>query len=183
MAVTDMKKEVADLDRPEADPAIGRRRFLQRGIYAIGAGITAVLAVPAIGYFIAPATSGNASVTAEVGNVSDLAKATAAPQTVTYNYEYTDEFKKVSGSATVFVRALKPNAAKAEDFAVLSNICTHLGCAVQWNGTDSFACPCHGSVYDAQGNVTHGPALKSLNKYEVSVDNGKVKINPLQSFA
>ena len=181
MALTEIKK-VADLDTPDTDPTIGRRRFLTWGIYGIGAAITAGLAVPAIGYFIAPAISGATKVQAEVGNVTDFANATT-PQTVTYNYGYTDEFKQVNGTATVIVHALKQGAAKPEDFAVLSNICTHLGCLVQWNGTDAFKCPCHGSVFNADGSVRNGPAQKSLNKYDATVEGGKLKINPLQSFA
>jgi cytochrome b6-f complex iron-sulfur subunit len=49
-------------------------------------------------------------------------------------------------------------------FSALSLVCTHLGCTVQ-SRTDGFACPCHGSRFDLQGNVARGPAgtpLKSL---------------------
>lgn len=184
MALTETKK-VADLDTPETDPTLTRRRFLTWGIYAIGAGVTAVLAVPAIGYFIAPALGSGSKVEANVANVSDFASgANQPPKTVNLNYQYTDEFKLVSGQVTVFVEALKNNPTTGGDFRVLSNICTHLGCPVQWNGnTKQFDCPCHGSIYNADGTVFHGPAVKSLNKYDVSIDNGKIKINPLQLFA
>ncbi len=46
-------------------------------------------------------------------------------------------------------------------FSGLSLVCTHLGCTVeQKNG--GFVCPCHGSRYDEQGGVRHGPAEKAL---------------------
>ena len=43
--------------------------------------------------------------------------------------------------------------------AAISTTCTHLGCIVGVADT-GFACPCHGSRYDQDGNVTGGPAPK-----------------------
>ena len=48
-----------------------------------------------------------------------------------------------------------------EGIRALSAICTHLGCIV--SKTESgFLCPCHGSRFDEDGNVTGGPAPKPL---------------------
>jgi cytochrome b6-f complex iron-sulfur subunit len=46
-------------------------------------------------------------------------------------------------------------------FSAISLVCTHLGCTVE-SKPDGFACPCHGSRFDPQGNVTRGPAGKPL---------------------
>ncbi len=64
-----------------------------------------------------------------------------------------------------------------DKMAAISTTCTHLGCIVSLSET-GFACPCHGSRYDQDGNVTGGPAPKPLAWYEVSLaPNGEVVVD------
>lgn len=45
----------------------------------------------------------------------------------------------------------------------LSARCTHLGCLVQFDDAERcWACPCHGSRFDVDGSVLHGPATRPL---------------------
>jgi cytochrome b6-f complex iron-sulfur subunit len=61
--------------------------------------------------------------------------------------------------------------------AAISTTCTHLGCIVALADT-GFSCPCHGSRYDQDGNVTGGPAPKSLAWYQVNLaPNGEVMVD------
>jgi cytochrome b6-f complex iron-sulfur subunit len=61
--------------------------------------------------------------------------------------------------------------------AAISTTCTHLGCIVGVSDT-GFACPCHGSRFDQDGNVTGGPAPKPLAWYKVSVKpNGDLEVD------
>jgi len=61
--------------------------------------------------------------------------------------------------------------------AAISTTCTHLGCIVSIADT-GFACPCHGSRYDQDGNVTGGPAPKPLPWFQVSLaPNGEIEVD------
>lgn len=54
-------------------------------------------------------------------------------------------------------------------FYAISAVCTHLGCIAKRNEEGKFHCPCHGSRFDAVGNVEGGPAPKPLVWVELSV--------------
>jgi len=61
--------------------------------------------------------------------------------------------------------------------AAISTTCTHLGCIVGVSET-GFACPCHGSRFDQDGNVTGGPAPRPLQWYQVSLaPNGELEVD------
>jgi Rieske Fe-S protein len=60
----------------------------------------------------------------------------------------------------------------------------HLGCNVPWNpafewegSVGWFRNPCHGETYDLAGLRVFGPAPRSLDRYDVSVRNGRVLID------
>jgi cytochrome b6-f complex iron-sulfur subunit len=63
--------------------------------------------------------------------------------------------------------------------------CPHLGCTVPWRETFSFTdpqtgasaqgwfrCPCHGSTYTMAGVRVFGPAPRSMDRMEVTIDGG-----------
>lgn len=61
--------------------------------------------------------------------------------------------------------------------AAISTTCTHLGCIVGVAET-GFACPCHGSRFDQDGNVTGGPAPKPLPWFKVTLaPNGELEVD------
>lgn len=61
--------------------------------------------------------------------------------------------------------------------AAISTTCTHLGCIVGLADT-GFACPCHGSRFDQDGNVIGGPAPKALPWYKVTLaPNGELEVD------
>jgi cytochrome b6-f complex iron-sulfur subunit len=61
--------------------------------------------------------------------------------------------------------------------AAISTTCTHLGCIVAPSAT-GFQCPCHGSRFDVDGNVTGGPAPKALAWFQVSLTpDGELEVD------
>jgi len=74
------------------------------------------------------------------------------------------------GSGAIIRRGLKKIAAykdDAGDVHELSAVCQHLGCIVDWNSLEkTWDCPCHGSRYDALGQVIMGPANSNLPSAE-----------------
>ncbi|MDE3165926.1 MAG: ubiquinol-cytochrome c reductase iron-sulfur subunit [Acidobacteriota bacterium] len=68
---------------------------------------------------------------------------------------------------------------REKGFAVASAVCTHLGCTVKYFGSDDrFHCPCHGSVFNHDGSVSHGPAPRPLEWLEVIQSrDGQLSVN------
>ncbi len=55
-----------------------------------------------------------------------------------------------------------------EEYHVVDIKCPHLGCRLEWNPDEkSWDCPCHGSRFDALGQLINGPAQKSLKETEL----------------
>jgi menaquinol-cytochrome c reductase iron-sulfur subunit len=147
----------------------GRRRFLGRLSLAIAglAGIGA--AIPFVAYFIRPARPAE-PVWRDVGPVADF------PAGITRKVVYPDPDPDPWGGMAV------RNAAwlrRERDGSMVgfSIYCTHTGCPVNWVAdAELFLCPCHGGIFDRQGQVTAGPPPRPLDRAQVRVRNGRVEV-------
>lgn len=63
----------------------------------------------------------------------------------------------------------------ANKYHALSVRCTHQGCHVRPSG-NALACPCHGSTYDLEGQVIHGPAKAPLQRFVVEVTANGIEV-------
>jgi cytochrome b6-f complex iron-sulfur subunit len=71
----------------------------------------------------------------------------------------------VTGAAVILGR-------DAGGLYAMSASCTHAGCLLAVTGAEGaeqLYCPCHGSLFDASGDVTRGPARAALPHYRVDV--------------
>jgi cytochrome b6-f complex iron-sulfur subunit len=63
-------------------------------------------------------------------------------------------------------------------FLALWQKCTHLGCSVPWAEEENqFHCPCHGSLFNQNGEVLGGPAPRPLDYFPVAIKNGEVLVD------
>jgi nitrite reductase/ring-hydroxylating ferredoxin subunit len=63
-------------------------------------------------------------------------------------------------------------ARDANGVYAMSRACTHQGCPVDDTSSGvagGLHCPCHGSAFDGNGAVTHGPAGSPLQHYAVTI--------------
>lgn len=97
-----------------------------------------------------------------------IRKPKAYPQGVTFNADH-----------RLFVCRVE------NDFHVISAVCTHLGCTVQWREDKrEFDCPCHGSRFSQDGTVIGGPAPRPLPWYPVALSpDGYLEVNEAETVA
>jgi Rieske Fe-S protein len=67
------------------------------------------------------------------------------------------------------------NGGQVRFFAVT---CSHLGCSVNFNSDGKrFDCPCHGSRFNLDGQVIHGPAAFPLSHLGVKVQGSQLLVH------
>jgi menaquinol-cytochrome c reductase iron-sulfur subunit len=154
--------------QPE-DPKASRREFLAW----FGAGLTgfaALLAgIPILGsFFSTPARSERIWHT--VGEIDDF----TVDEVVKVEFSDSDPLPW-AGPATLNAAWLRRN--NEEDFTAFSIYCTHVGCPVSWRaGASLFICPCHGGVFDREGEVVAGPPQTPLVRHDVRIRDGQVEV-------
>jgi Rieske Fe-S protein len=147
-----------------------RRDFLG---YLAGLGfiLVAVLtAIPLVGMAIAPALKKRKEMWVDVGPTSDVP--TNTPKRVDITYQSSDGWmlKRVRDAAYVVTH-------NGADFVVLSNICTHLGCRVQWeDGRKGYYCPCHNALFSIDGKVISGPPPRPLDQIAHKIEGGRILV-------
>jgi menaquinol-cytochrome c reductase iron-sulfur subunit len=153
------------------DPvAVSRRGFLEKLIFGLAGLCGAILAVPFVGFILAPLFRSPPEKWVPVGPVGDFA--TGRTVNVTMTDPSSLPWAGISAKSAAWLRRETEN-----DFVAFSVNCTHLGCPVRWmDGAELFMCPCHGGVFYKDGTVAAGPPQHPLIRYAVRVRNGQVEI-------
>lgn len=78
----------------------------------------------------------------------------------------------------VFVEKITASGPVATDnLRVVEQTCTHLGCPVSWVAADNrFECPCHGSQFNRNLSVYHGPANNPLHTHAFDLSGTNLTI-------
>lgn len=147
----------------------GRRRFLGRLSLAV-AGLTAfAAAIPVIRYVVRPARS-RGIVWRDIGALDEFARGTT--RKVVYPTPDPDPWEGLAVRNAAWVRRETDGS-----FVAFSVYCTHTGCPVNWvEDGGLFLCPCHGGVFDRDGDVASGPPSRPLDRTRVRLRNGRVEI-------
>jgi len=145
---------------------INRRDFMKITIAGIGGVIAAALGIPAIAYIVGPALKEKAADWIKLGAVNkvELNTPTLFKTTVQTQTGWVSSEEEFSGYVMT---------ENGQDFIVMSNVCTHLGCKVRWiPDQEGFFCPCHNGVFAKDGSVVSGPPPRPLDRFEVKIEDG-----------
>jgi Rieske Fe-S protein len=148
------------------DEQVNRRDFMKTAIFAIGGAIGGAVGISAVPYIVGPALKKDQGDWIQLGAISkvELNTPTLFKTTIETQTGW------ISSNEEVSVYALTENG---QDFTVMSNVCTHLGCRVRWIPEQGeFFCPCHNGVYSKDGSVVSGPPPRPLDRFETKVEDG-----------
>lgn len=138
---------------------IDRRHFLKMVVAGGSALIGTMLSIPAIGFILSPLFTKQQLTWSTVGVIDDIPYGIPTPRIV----------ELVTGSgweAKPVARIVYVVRHENGDVLALSNICTHMQCDVHWDQSLlQFLCPCHGGLYNADGNNIGGPPPQPLPQW------------------
>ena len=98
---------------------------------------------------------------------------------VTVTIDSSSPLATVGGAALVEASLTNLLVARTaqNSFVALSATCTHQNCPITGFGSQMYVCPCHGSTFDLNGQVTGGPAPAALHQYATQFISGVLTIS------
>ena len=187
----------AEVTEGDLGTSVDRAAFLSLATIGVGGLIGAGVTLPVLGFGVLPSFMGDGVETKDVdlGPISNFPEGEYVIATYLEDPDQGEVTRR-----TAFIR----NNGRTDDgvpsFTAIFSRCVHLGCPVQPNGpidedaakdvngvvlrpvlAASFGCPCHGGLYDSEGNRSAGPPVRSLDRYEFSIKDGNLVLGRLFS--
>jgi Rieske Fe-S protein len=148
----------------------GRRRFLARIITTVHAAIAGTLGVLLGGAVVSPSLVRREPTWLPAASLGSLREDEPTP--IVLRVVRQDGYTQIVERRTVFLLRTGGSGVTA-----LDSTCTHLGCRVSWDAAaEELRCPCHGGVYDREGNVKAGPPPAPLVRLQTRVDGDQVLV-------
>jgi cytochrome b6-f complex iron-sulfur subunit len=165
----------AALKRRKKRTGPSRRDFLRIGLLASMGGVLAAFGGASIA-FLWPSLRGGFGAQIDVGSEAEVKQAIADGGG---RYEYpAGRSYVVAYDPSIDTEGRYEEVANGTPFMALYQKCVHLGCRVPWCESSSwFECPCHGSRYNRWGEYQFGPAPRGLDRFVVSIQEGRVIID------
>jgi menaquinol-cytochrome c reductase iron-sulfur subunit len=179
----DNKRDDGSPPKPDAPgyfkgESMTRRRMFEVTVQALGGGAVAIVALPAVGFALAPVLDEEEGIWTPVGPPDDFEEATYKEAVITIVEDVGE-----TGKTTAYIRRGSPDLGEsADEFVAVSNRCAHAGCPTRFvEAAGNFICPCHGGVYDFQGKVIGGPPVRPLDRFQTRINDGQVEVGPRYS--
>lgn len=155
----------------ESDRDLNRRDFIKAAAGIVAGLIGAVIGIPGIAYMISPsAQAGDANAWIDLGPLADYP--INVPRLFQFTRTKVNGWERTGMSFGVFVVRQSETGAR-----VFSNICTHLGCHVNWHAdVQHYISPCHDGHFDILGKNISGPPPRPLDEFNTKIDGGKLLI-------
>ncbi len=148
----------------------GTRRGFFEWVTAAAAGLIGLgVGIPLVGFLVGPALKRRERPWVNLGRVDAVPVGT--PTQLEYQQSVQD------GWFTSTVRKGVWAVRDGDQVTCFAPTCTHLGCGFAWDTTEQvFKCPCHGSVFEKNGQVKAGPAPRPLDVLPSKVEEGHLHI-------
>lgn len=176
---------------PEEVNRFPRNQFLELTTLGIAGVITAVVALPVVGFAILPAFTNQKRQGVDLGPTDNFPENEWIEATFLLDPSVGEVSRR-----TAFVR-YNGVFEDLPSYTLISNRCVHLGCPVQAAGPRrederktvdteqaeialtpvlpaAYSCPCHGGAYDTEGNRTAGPPVRAMDRFKFDIDNGRL---------
>ena len=176
-------------DEPDT---FSRSRLLEASTLGLGAAIGGVVTLPVLGMAVLPAFNRDNPNDIDIGPLDEFPEGEWRIATFLEDPQQGEVSRR-----TAYVRR-NADVEGNPSFTIVSNRCVHLGCPTQPNGPveeeqakeletgnglhvrltptapAGFGCPCHGGQYDVEGNRTAGPPVRSMDRYEFRIRDGRL---------
>ncbi len=147
----------------------GRRNFLVRVIAGIQAAMGATLAFILGGAVLAPSFRRRGESWLHAATLDAVRE--NEPLAVTLRVARQDGYAQVVDRKVIYL------VRQGNEVRAMGSTCTHLGCRTSYDKPNKrIICPCHGGVYDLQGNVVSGPPPAPLPPVATRIDGDQVLV-------